>query len=116
MISSRMPIRKLLKITNLTPRWLVSFRQLAKTRATFVRKLARCLGVLRLARSAVGSRLECQEIDLKRFLSIFSDRIFDSSVDRGMPNLAAAPVAPNTRPRLSFRAASIMLFSCATRV
>jgi hypothetical protein len=34
---------------------------------------------------------------LKRFLSIPSDLIFDSSVDRGMPNLAAAPVGPNTR-------------------
>jgi len=30
-----------------------------------------------------------------------------------MPNLAAAPVGPNTRPRLSLRAASIMSFSCA---
>src|SRR5258708_37018395 len=50
---------------------------------------------------------------LKRFLSIFSDLIFDSSVDRGMPNLAAAPVGPNTRPRLAFRASSIMSFSCA---
>lgn len=48
---------------------------------------------------------------LKRFLLIFSERIFDSSVDRGMPNCAAAPVGPNTRPRLSFRAASIMSFS-----
>src|SRR6202021_1047226 len=48
----------------------------------------------------------------KRFLSIFSDLIFDSSVDRGMPNLAAAPVGPNIRPRLSFRAASIISFSC----
>jgi hypothetical protein len=28
---------------------------------------------------------------LKRFLSIFRYRIFDSSVDRGMPNMAAAP-------------------------
>src|SRR6266446_9972621 len=38
---------------------------------------------------------------LKRFLSIFSDRIFDSSVDRGMPSLSAAPSGPNTRPRVS---------------
>lgn len=45
---------------------------------------------------------------LKRFLSISSDLIFDSSVDRGMPNFAAAPVGPNTRPRLAFRASSIM--------
>jgi hypothetical protein len=50
---------------------------------------------------------------LKRFLSIFSDRIFDSNVDRGMLNLAAAPLGPNIRPRLSFRAASIISFSCA---
>src|SRR4029077_6364609 len=50
---------------------------------------------------------------LKRFLSIFSDRIFDSSVDRGMPNLAAAPVGPDIRPRLSFSPASIISFSCA---
>src|SRR5262249_7961909 len=49
---------------------------------------------------------------LKRFLSIFRDRIFDSSVDRGMPNLAAAPVGPDTRPPVSFSAASIMSFSC----
>src|SRR5260221_10798357 len=51
---------------------------------------------------------------LKRFLSIFSDLIFDSIVDRGMPNLAAAPVGPNTRPRLAFRASSMILFSCAS--
>src|SRR6266851_2524360 len=51
---------------------------------------------------------------LKRYLSIFSDLIFDSSVDRGMPNLAAAPVGPNTRPWLAFRASSIMFFSCAS--
>jgi hypothetical protein len=50
---------------------------------------------------------------LKRFLSIFSDLILDSSVDRGMPNLAAAPLGPNIRPLLSFRAASIRSFSCA---
>src|SRR6266436_9320024 len=41
---------------------------------------------------------------LKRFLLIFSDRIFDSNVDRGIPNFAAAPLGPNIRPRLSFRA------------
>src|SRR6266436_7388967 len=50
---------------------------------------------------------------LKRFLLILNDRIFDSSVDRGMPNLAAAPVGPNIRPRHSFKAASIISFSCA---
>lgn len=51
---------------------------------------------------------------LKRFLSIFSDLIFDSNVDRGTPNLTAAPVAPDTRPRLPFRASSIIFFSCAS--
>jgi hypothetical protein len=35
---------------------------------------------------------------LKRFLLIFSARIFDSSVDRAIPSLAAAPDGPNTRP------------------
>src|SRR6266404_4808382 len=43
---------------------------------------------------------------LNRFLSIFSDLIFDSSVDRGTPNFAAAPVGPNTRPRLVSRSVS----------
>src|SRR5713226_8911711 len=51
---------------------------------------------------------------LKRFLSIFSALILDSSVDRGMPNLAAAPRGPNTRPELPFRASSMMFFSCAS--
>src|SRR6266403_261226 len=59
------------------------------------------------------STLEAPTYVLKRFLSILSERIFDSNVDRGMPNLAAAPAAPNTLPPLSFRAASIMFFSCA---
>src|SRR5580704_18105028 len=49
--------------------------------------------------------------DLKRFLLILSDRIFDSSVDRGIPNFTAAPAGPDTRPPVSFRAASIMFFS-----
>ena len=51
-------------------------------------------------------------IGLKRCLSIFSDRIFDSRVDRGIPKLTAAPVGPDMRPRVSFSAASIMSFSC----
>src|ERR1700754_2682550 len=45
---------------------------------------------------------------LKRFLFIFNDRIFDSNVDLGIPSLAAAPLGPDTRPRVSFNAASIM--------
>jgi hypothetical protein len=48
---------------------------------------------------------------LKVSLLIFSDRIFDSRVDRGMPSLVAAPEGPKTRPALSRRAASIISFS-----
>src|SRR5580704_444593 len=50
---------------------------------------------------------------LKRFLLMFSDRIFSSSVDRAIPSLAAAPDGPNTRPWLSRRASSIISFSLA---
>src|SRR6202021_1806169 len=50
---------------------------------------------------------------LKRFLLILNDRIFDSMVDRGIPNLTAAPVGPDTRPPVSFSAVSIMSFSCS---
>jgi len=46
---------------------------------------------------------------LKRFLLIFSDRIFDSSVDRGC-QLRRSPLGPNIRPTF-FQAASIMSFS-----
>src|SRR5580658_3399741 len=48
---------------------------------------------------------------LKRYLSIFSDLIFDSSVGPGIPSLAAAPDCPDTLPPLSRRAASIISFS-----
>src|SRR5216684_1340886 len=48
---------------------------------------------------------------LKRFLLILSDRIFDSSVDREIPSLAAAPDGPNTCPSLSRSADSIISFS-----
>jgi hypothetical protein len=50
---------------------------------------------------------------LKRFLLIFNDLIFDSSVDRGMPSLVAAPEGPYTRPPHSRKAASIADFSCS---
>src|ERR1700737_5348821 len=50
---------------------------------------------------------------LKRFLLIFSDLIFAPRVDPGSPSLAAAPDGPDTRPRLSRRAASIISFSWA---
>src|SRR6185295_8781490 len=45
-------------------------------------------------------------LPLKRCLSTLSERIFDSSVDRGTPSLAAAPVGPETRPLLAASAAS----------
>src|SRR6516162_872920 len=48
---------------------------------------------------------------LKRFLSIFSDLIFESSVDPGIPSLTAAPEGPDTLPPLSRRAASMIAFS-----
>ena len=50
---------------------------------------------------------------LNSFLSIFSDLIFDSKVDPGIPSLAAAPDAPDTRPLHSRRAASTISFSFA---
>src|SRR5256884_9634182 len=40
---------------------------------------------------AASSSPQISDKVLKPFLSIFGDRIFDSNVDRGMPNLAAAP-------------------------
>src|SRR5258708_19530030 len=43
---------------------------------------------------------------LKRCLSTLSERIFDSSVDRGIPSLAAAPVGSDTRPFLAATADS----------
>src|ERR1700747_1701900 len=50
---------------------------------------------------------------LKRLLLIFSDLIFDSRVDRGIPSLEAAPDGPYTRPPLSRKAASMISFSLA---
>src|SRR5271163_3794846 len=66
--------------------------------------------------SEVGRRHQVPGTALKRFLLILSDRIFDSSVDRGMPNFTAAPAGPDTRPQVSFSAASIMFFSCTMSV
>src|ERR1700675_245555 len=39
---------------------------------------------------------------------MFIDRIFDSRVDGGIPNLAAAPEGPDTRPLVSAKAAPII--------
>src|SRR6202035_1530791 len=49
--------------------------------------------------------------DLKRFLSILSDLIFESRVEPGMPSLIAAPEGPDTLPPLSTGAHSIISFS-----
>src|SRR5258708_25166751 len=52
--------------------------------------------------------------DLKRCLLILRLLILDSSVDRGIPSLPAAPVGPETRPRLSANADSIISRSRST--
>jgi len=57
-----------------------------------------------------GSRLR------KRLLLIFSARILDSSVDRGIPRRAAAPEGPNTRPPAARSASSTSAFSCKASV
>src|SRR6266849_3015702 len=64
-----------------------------------------------LADEDIQERFAEGSVVLKRCLSIFSDLIFDSRVDPGMPSLAAAPDSPPTRPRLSRRAASMISFS-----
>jgi hypothetical protein len=48
---------------------------------------------------------------LKRYRSIRNFLILDSSVCRGMANFAAAPVGPDTSPRASRRAFSIISLS-----
>ena len=58
-------------------------------------------------------RAETKEDVLNRFLLILSDRIFDSTVDLGMPRVVAAPDGPNTSPPLSFSADAIVPFSWA---
>src|SRR5215472_16202058 len=57
---------------------------------------------------------EDPQMVLKRCVLIFSDLIFESRVDRGMPSLTAAPNGPDTRPLVSARAVSILSFSRAT--
>ena len=49
--------------------------------------------------------------NLNWFLLIFKALILRSKVDGGIPSLVAAPEAPETRPLLSARAASISSFS-----
>src|ERR1700730_6691878 len=52
----------------------------------------------------------------KRLLLILSERIFDSSVERGIPSRAAAPEDPNTRPPVARSASSMSAFSCEASV
>src|SRR5258708_38779758 len=47
---------------------------------------------------------------------MLSDRIFDSSVERAIPSLAAAPDCPKTRPWLSRKASSITSVSLAASI
>src|SRR5687767_1346686 len=55
---------------------------------------------------------ERAQVFLYRYLLIFNDRIFDSSVEAGIPSFAAAPWGPETRPPVAARADSISSFSC----
>src|SRR5258708_1998410 len=52
----------------------------------------------------------------KRLLLIFSARILDSSVERGIRRRAAAPEGPKTRPPVARKASSTIAFSCAARL
>jgi hypothetical protein len=52
---------------------------------------------------------------LKRWRGMPRALIFDSSVCRGRPSLAAAPAGPDTRPRHSAKAASMRARSCSAR-
>src|SRR6266567_5685572 len=53
---------------------------------------------------------------LKRDLLIFKRLIFESRVRAGTPSFVAAPFGPETRPRLSASADSIISFSCRSSV
>ena len=63
-------------------------------------------GVITNSHERSGTRVR------KRRLLIFSARIFDSSVERGVPSRAAAPDGPNTRPPVARTASSMSAFSC----
>jgi len=67
-------------------------------------------------KSSIGSQIRevrdgVRALVLKLYLLMFIDRIFDSKVDGGIPSKAAAPDGPDTRPRASARAESIILRS-----
>src|SRR5450432_3998987 len=63
-------------------------------------------GLLASAQEGVAGRAR------NRLLLIFSARILDSSVERGMPRRAAAPDGPKTRPPVARKASSTTAFSC----
>ena len=63
-------------------------------------------GVITNSHERSGTRVR------ERRLLIFSARIFDSSVERGVPSRAAAPDGPNTRPPVARTASSMSAFSC----
>src|SRR6266850_4659637 len=55
----------------------------------------------------------CCYSGLNRFFFILSSLIFDSSVDEGIPSLAAAPQRPAILPLLSASEVSMIFFSCS---
>src|SRR5260370_30774320 len=61
-------------------------------------------------------RTQSEVGNLNRYLLIFRRLILESRVRVGRPSLAAAPMGPEIRPELSASAASIISFSCVTRV
>jgi len=90
----------------------VSFPSVFRRQRT--ESLFACLGSLMVGSYVADltlQKLQSAE-DLKRYLSIPRRLIFESSVRVGTPSLAAAPAGPDTRPRLSASAASIMFLSC----
>src|SRR6266853_214210 len=80
-----------------------------------VRRLEKSLGALLLQTGTTGTVGTSHEFlavrGRNRLLSILSVRIFDSSVERGIPSRSAAPACPNIRPPLARRASSMIVFS-----
>src|SRR4029077_5861456 len=77
---------------------------LSQTRCGEISTVAKCGQHERQERFGVRVR--------KRLLLILNARIFDSSVERGIPSRAAAPEGPNTRPSLARSASSMSSLSC----
>ena len=68
-----------------------------------------------LASSHVLAYREIHDGAPQRRSKIFSERIFDSRAEGGIPSLAAAPDASDTRLLLSSSAASMISISCDAR-